>query len=327
MASSGVTDDAAFESSYRALQPLDAATAESVLKEAKQIMDQHGVVFFLRQGTCLGAIRDSGFIPWDDDLDLGSVIGLHGLTEKSIGRAVAAFRDHGYLARVERADHYLSMPLVKSSTRIDWTCYRIADDSVFHFPGVRIPVRLLTQLKEIDFIGEKFLVPNPPEEYLRFKYGPDWMIPKKTGWERDVVRMIPDTPLPGRAGRLKQFLNKQFLPRRTGKLKVLDHEGEPVSGAEVVVAGVGRSRTNKQGYAKFYLPIDDFYALVIRYDGYEEVLYEEKMTRGGTCTSIERTPYQRPGGSSPCRRNETRHGIVPWRPVQGVTPTDQGEGP
>ena len=276
----GEVDDV-FEMSYRALQPLDVTAAESMLKEAKEILDQLGVVFFLRHGTCLGAIRDGGFIPWDDDLDLGSVIGLHGLTERSIGPVVEAFRDRGYLARVEYSDHSVAVPIVKSSTRIDWTCYRIFEDSVFHYPGVRIPVRLLTQLKQIDFVGEKFLVPNPPEEYLRFKYGPDWQIPKKTGYEKDIVRMIPEAPIPGRAGALKQFLVRRFLPWRAGTLRVLDREGNAVSGAEVVVAGLGLAKTDKEGYARFYLPSDDFYALAIRYEGHDEVLYEEKMSPGG----------------------------------------------
>ena len=270
------------ERSYAVLQPVDVATAERMLREAKQIMDQLGVIFFLRQGTCLGAIRDNGFIPWDDDLDLGSVIGLHGLTEESIDPVVAAFRGNGYFAKVERNDHYISVAMMKSYTRTDWDCYRIIDGSIFQYPGVRIPVRLLTQLKEIDFIGEKFLVPNPPEEYLRFKYGTDWMTPKKMGYEKDIVELIPEAPVPGCAGRLRQFLTEHILQRRAGRLRVLDHDSEPVFGAEVVVAGLSRSRTNKQGYTKFYLPRDDFYALVISYHNHEEVLYQEKLTSGGT---------------------------------------------
>ena len=264
-----------------ALEPLDEASAMAVLKEAKEIMDQLGVVFFLRGGTCLGAIRENGFISWDDDLDLGSVIGLHGLTEEAVDRVVAAFRDRGFIARAERDNHFVYVPMLKSSTRIEWMCNRIINDSTFYYPGVGIPARLFMQLKEIDFIGEKFLVPNPPEEYLQFKYGPDWRTPKKTGYEKDVVQMIPEAPIPGHAGRLRQFLTTHILPWRASALKVLGHDGNPVAGAEVVVAGLNRTKTNKKGVARFYLPRDWFYALVIRHDGHEEVLYEEKMGPGG----------------------------------------------
>ena len=74
------------------LKPMDMATAEALLKEAKQVLDRHGVVFFLRHGTCLGAVRDNAFIQWDDDVDIGSVIGLHGLTEGLVRGAVDVFR-------------------------------------------------------------------------------------------------------------------------------------------------------------------------------------------------------------------------------------------
>ena len=162
MALSDGADEAALERSYLETPPIDIAAAEKLLVEAKNIMAQMEVVFFLRQGTCLGAVRDNALIPWDDDLDLGSVIGLHGLTEKTleeaVERVVASFRGNGYFTKVDRTDHYISVAMMKSSTRMDWMCYRIIDDSVFHYPGVRIPVRLFQQLKEIDFIGEKFLV-------------------------------------------------------------------------------------------------------------------------------------------------------------------------
>ena len=150
--------------------------------------------------------------------------------------------------------------MIKSAVRVDWMCYRILDDSIFHYPGVRFPVRLFTNLKEIEFLEEKFNVPNPPEEYLLLKYGEEWVTPKKTGFEKDVLDLIPEAPLPGLAGRLKQFLIKHVLPWRTCRLRVLNHVGEPVAGADVVVAGIGRSRTNGQGYARIYLPYEDFYA-------------------------------------------------------------------
>ena len=282
MAVSNGADESALERTYSDSRPIDAAVAKEMLKEAKQIMDQLGVVFFLRQGTCLGAVRDNELIPWDDDLDIGSVIGLNGLSERSIDRAVAAFRDNGYSADVQSNDHYIYVALMKSSIRMDWECFRIIDENIFHFPGIRFPIRLFTGLKEIEFIGEKFLVPNPSEEYLRIKYGPSWMTPKRREWMKDVVQMIPEASAPGHAGKLRQLLASHVLRWRAGRLRVLDDAGNPVAGADVVVAGLNRSKTNKQGYARFYLPCDDFYALVIKYGGYEEVLYEEKMIRGVT---------------------------------------------
>ena len=93
--------------------------------------------------------------------------------------------------------------------------------------------------------------------------------------------MIPEAPIAGHAGKLRQFLTTHILPRRAARLRVLDHGGEPVSGAEVLVVGLSRSRTNKKGYTRFYLPNDYFYSLVIRYGNHEEVLYEEQMSPGG----------------------------------------------
>ena len=63
MKASDGASEAALERSLSEWIPLDVAAATVVLREAKQILDNLGVVFFLRQGTCLGAIRDHGFIP------------------------------------------------------------------------------------------------------------------------------------------------------------------------------------------------------------------------------------------------------------------------
>lgn len=276
--------EAALQRGYQFAPPVDPVEAANLLKEAKQIVEGLGVTFFLRQGTCLGAIRDNAIIPWDDDVDIGGVIGLHGLTEESVYRVADAFRAKGYYAKVESRAYQIYVPLMKSpeaSIRVDWTCYRIIDDGIWHFPGIRLPLRLFTELKEIEFLGENFLVPNPPEEYLSLKYGKEWSVPKQYGYEKDVLDMIPDGPAPGRAGRLKQSLFRRFLPWRSGSLRILEDGDTPVAGAEVVVAGLGCSRTDKQGYARFYLPCEDFYALIIRYDGHEEVLYQEQLAPGG----------------------------------------------
>jgi len=42
-----------------------------IYKDFSRVCDAHGLTYFGFSGTSLGALRHKGFIPWDDDMDIG----------------------------------------------------------------------------------------------------------------------------------------------------------------------------------------------------------------------------------------------------------------
>ena len=42
-----------------------------ILLAVDKVCKEHGLRYYIMAGTMLGAVRHKGFIPWDDDLDIG----------------------------------------------------------------------------------------------------------------------------------------------------------------------------------------------------------------------------------------------------------------
>jgi hypothetical protein len=134
-----------------------------------------------------------------------------------------------------------------------------------------MPVRFFSNLKEIECLGGNYLVPNPPEEYLKSKYGPNWVTPKEHFYEKDILDQA------GKSSAIKVASN-QGQPATT--VRVLNQKDEIVKGAQVFVVGLAEESTNDDGSVEFRLPYDDFYAMVIKFDDHEEILYQELLSLG-----------------------------------------------
>lgn len=93
---------AVYQGKLKQIQDLEL----QLLKEVDRICSKHGIQYFLVCGSALGAVRHSGFIPWDDDLDIGMLREDH----ERFRKVVAKELDQAYVFQSHTSDkfcHYI----------------------------------------------------------------------------------------------------------------------------------------------------------------------------------------------------------------------------
>jgi len=94
----------------------------------KSILDKNGIAFWLDWGTLLGAIREGGIIPWDNDLDIG-------VFKKDLKKIISV------MPEIKKAGFHLKEPVLlnppsafgiwKNGYGLDFEIYDELDDGYF----------------------------------------------------------------------------------------------------------------------------------------------------------------------------------------------------
>lgn len=92
-----------------------------MLIEFDRICQKYGIKYSIESGTLFGAVRDGGFIPWDDDVDVS-------MTRKEYNKFLSVYQRELY------------------SIRFFFDCHETDSDYIFGYGKIR---RLGTEFKQV----------------------------------------------------------------------------------------------------------------------------------------------------------------------------------
>lgn len=184
-----------------------------IAKEVKRVCDENGIRYFLYRGTFLGAVRHKGFIPWDDDMDIGM---LRSDYEKFC-RIAPQKLDKAYCFQNWHTDQNYALPFGKVRKRntvfVEAKCARLPEN------GIYIDIYPLDFAPEDDRARKALanqLLHLFRVKLMKSKYTP-WMEEDRIVWKKRIGYLVYQT--------LALFVSQKTLVRRYETLVAAVPEG------------------------------------------------------------------------------------------------------
>lgn len=166
--------------------PMDHKVGRELLLDVSKALDDVGLPFFLMCGTALGAYRDKGFTPQEDDIDLGFLV--EDFVPVSLELFTVFMRSHyECYTLILPFNRCWGMKVKKHGIGVDLVGYikyqdQIYGDSVRFSPNMMYdfcalyPDTMLERPEKLRLFDREFWVPSPVEDYLSYEYGFHWNI-------------------------------------------------------------------------------------------------------------------------------------------------------
>jgi len=157
-----------------------------LLLSLTKLFNKHEIAYWLDYGTLLGAVRHNGFIPWDDDLD----IGVLNKDRDKIKQIIIENLDSSYKI-YDSGEHekFLKFEKYYGTNRVSIDIFTYSDyngklQGTF-FPSSIVynkpfPKEAIFPLSKITFEGIEYSVPKEYHLYLKKNYGEYMSLPKSS---------------------------------------------------------------------------------------------------------------------------------------------------
>jgi phosphorylcholine metabolism protein LicD len=183
-------------------------------KEICQLLQEHGIVYWLDCGSCLGAYRYGGMIPWDLDIDISILSADHENIKKVLSKLDPNRFQVQDWSSYKYPQTFIKLYLKETKTLIDVYHYTIdaKDRTLTYFYTYKdsampdswkkgelvmtkpIPYDVVFPLIKTTFDGIETWAPHQMEEFLHYKYGANLSPTMVWDEKTETYRKVKDHP-------------------------------------------------------------------------------------------------------------------------------------
>lgn len=141
---------------------------------------------FFIAGSLLGLVRENGFLPFDDDMDVGyySMLTSPEAVRDEMFEMLRAMLEDGWDVRLGHNGGFYKV--VEDGVDFDVFPSWAYESRIWLPQSQSMPAEpdLMHPPRAVEFLGARVFVPNRAEDYLALHYGPNWREPDPTYLEK-----------------------------------------------------------------------------------------------------------------------------------------------